>query len=174
MSTATYVPVDLPEGKRLAQLTGIHNDLRECRDYCELYFKLRKMGLDTLILHQLSESVVSTIFVRYGRCFNEGVRSKTQKELEATIAADYLDTHRLALDCRNKHFAHSVNAFEHHSIIVSLVTDAPERAVTSVSVGSHYVTSLDDFVFENLIRGIDKLCEWLLGEEKKSANDSSL
>jgi hypothetical protein len=164
MARAQYVAVPLPEGRRLGDLFGIDEDLLACHDYIGLYKSLCEAKRSHANF-QLMDCVVTTIFIRYGRCFGSGVRSRTHRELKQVLEPVDFPTHQLAIDLRDKHFAHSVNAFETPEITVSLAMDSPERAVTSVSVGSRSVFP-DMFVFDNLIVLINKLRTWVLSEQK--------
>jgi hypothetical protein len=160
--------ISLPEGQRLGDLFGISNDLLACRDYILVYKSLCLAG-HSLLNHQLTDCVVTTIFIRYGRCFGTGVRSKTQKALKHVMDFDDLKEHQLAIDFRDKHFAHSINRCESPEITVWLTADTSERAVTSVSVASANILSPDMFVFDNLLLLIDKLRTWAISEQKSES-----
>jgi len=164
MARAQYVAVPLPEGRRLGDLFGIDEDLLACHDYIGLYKSLCEAKRSHANF-QLMDCVVTTIFIRYGRCFGSGVRSRTHRELKQVLEPVDFPTHQLAIDLRDKHFAHSVNAFETPEITVSLAMDSPQRAVTSVSVGSRSMFP-GMFVFDNLIVLINKLRNWVLSEQK--------
>lgn len=166
MSRAEYVSIPLPEGKRLADLFGISEDLLECRDCIQLYKSLcqsERSPQNALLI----DCVVTTIFIRYGRCFSSGVRTRsTQQQLEAIMDDADRRVHQLARDLRDKHFAHSVNCFESPQITVSLRIDSTDREVTSVSVGTHTILAPNMAVLDDLLLLIDKLRGWTVSEQK--------
>jgi hypothetical protein len=165
MSRAHYVAIALREGKRLADLFGISEDLLACRDYIQLYKSLCQTERSRLN-HHLMDCVVTTIFIRYGRALGSGVRSRVHRELKQIMDDADLTVHQLAMDLRDKHFAHSVNACESPEITVSLAVDSPDRRITSVSIASTNILAPDMFVFDNLLILIDKLREWAISEQK--------
>jgi hypothetical protein len=165
MPRAHHVAIPLKEGKRLTDWFGISQDLLACRDYILLYKSLCQTEHSQLN-HKLTDCVVTTVFIRYGRALGSGIRSPTQEELKQTMTDADRNVHQLAMDFRDKHFAHSVNNCESPEVTVSLTTDSPDRRVTSVSVGSTNVLAPDMFVFDNLLILIDKLREWAISEQK--------
>ena len=64
MATYTYVNIDLPEAKRLADLSGIFNDLCSCQEYCRRYIKGHPNHPDL-------ECYWTTLITKYTRCFRE-------------------------------------------------------------------------------------------------------
>jgi hypothetical protein len=112
------------------------------------------------------DCVVTTIFIRYGRALGSGVRSPVRDELRQIMSDADAAVHQLAMDFRNKHFAHSVSACESPEITVSLTVDSPKRRLTSVSAASTNLLAPEIFVFDNLLTLIDKLREWALSEQK--------
>ena len=164
MPHAQYVAVSLPEGRRLAALFGISEDLLACRDYILLYKSICQTERSQLN-YQLMDCIITTIFIRYGRCFGSCVRSRTHQELKSIMDAADLPVHQLAIDFRDKHFAHSINRCESPALTVSLRIDSPDREVTSVSVGINSFLAPDMFVFDNLLILIDKLRAWAISEQ---------
>ena len=168
MIKAQSVIVTLPEGDRLTDLHGIANDLRACRDYILLFKTLCFLKVSHLI-HQLADCVVTTIFIRYGRCFSGGVRLKTQKELKLVMSSEDLKVHQLVMDFRDKHFAHSVNQCESPEINVWLKIGSEDQEATSVGAASTNMIAPNQMVFDNLLILIDKLHSWVLSEQKKES-----
>ena len=165
MSGAHYIPIPLPEGKRLADLSGISQDLFSCRDYIQLFRSLCQTPHSGLN-HQLIDCIVTTIFIRYGRALGSGARSPVQHELKQIMTDADLAVHQMVMALRSKHFAHSVNACESPEITVSLSVGSPTRRVTSVSVGITKILAPDMFVFDNLQILVDKLHAWTISEQK--------
>lgn len=162
---AESVIVDLSEGDRLSDLCGIDNDLISCKDYILLYKTLCFLKVSH-ITNQLTDCIITTIFIKYGRCFSGGVRLKTQKELKLIMDAEDLKVHQLAIDFRDKHFAHSVNQCESPEIVVWLRTSFNDREVTSVDAASTYMLAPNILVLENMVILIDKLHAWVVSEKK--------
>lgn len=168
MPRSQSVIISLPEGQRLADLSGIAHDLRSCQDNIALYAELSTTKL-SLRKHELMDCVMTTIIIRYGRCFGQSVRGVTQKELEAQLGPADLDVHKMIIALRNKHYAHSENSCELAQINVWLTTDSPEKEATNVSVGTRYVSGGDPIILNNLSVLLSKLLNWAIDEEKKES-----
>jgi hypothetical protein len=158
----------LPEGQRLAHLFGIAQDLRACRDYIKLYVALTATK-PSLLNHQMLDCVMTTIVIRYGRCFGQSARDVTQKELRAQLNAEDLETHNLIFALRDKHYAHSENYCELPEIHVCLTEGGPERKATNVSVGAHYINAGDPTILHNMRVLLSKLLTWTINEQKKES-----
>lgn len=168
MPRSVSVVISLPEGQRLADLFGIAEDLRSCQDNIKLYAGLAATK-PSFLNHQLLDCVLTTIVIRYGRCFGQSARDTTQKELRAQLDAEDLKTHNLIFALRDKHYAHSENFCELPEIHVSLVDGEPERRVTNVSVGAHYINAGDPTILHNMGVLLSKLLTWTIAEQKKES-----
>lgn len=170
MAVYSYVNIALPEAKRLADLYGIENDLRACREYCEKYLQVFAG------IHQPTEETRHLecfsvyIFVKYGRCFKGGIRSATEKQILGNLISDDLDLHQLVIDVRDKYIAHSVNDFESHKVRVWLNPEERGRKINNVNIESHYLAGPEPQLFERLKTLINKVLSWIDEEKTKEEN----
>ncbi len=133
MATTWNVPLELPEAARLADLTGIQADLEFVVEICRRLEGIPLERYDSL----LAEALTTAAVIRYGRCLATGVRNQGREKLEevvASLSSELQERHERFLALRNRHVAHSVNAFEDNQP-VAWVSDRPEETeVQSVSV----------------------------------------
>jgi hypothetical protein len=172
MAVYRYVNIRLPEAKRLADLYGIAFDLNACRRYCERYVQvqanmLTQTGNSFLLESQHLECFSVYILVKYGRCFKGGVRQQVADEIRAILSPEDLIFHKLVLDIRDKHIAHSVNNFEFHDVKVWLSPEERGRRVDNVNIGGSYLIGLESEKFVELKQLIDKIILWIDGEKKR-------
>lgn len=141
--TEYLFPVEV--AARLASLAGLQADLEMVAGYADRMIgryagtHLAKtpfdiVGFTTPVDFMDWEALSTAACVAYARCFLSGVRqSLDAEELNATDPA-LRATHEFVLALRNKHVAHSVNAFERNSVTVSVgpdyVSSAEIEAVT--------------------------------------------
>jgi hypothetical protein len=112
MSTTDY-PVKLtgPDTYRLADMAGVHMDLRTVTGTCaQLQRKVQRESDAMLEL----EAMQAFALIRYGRCFKGGVRTAflIPPEWIAALPAELRHAHADFLALRDKHIAHSVNDWE--------------------------------------------------------------
>lgn len=109
MATHTFVNIDIPEAIDLADLTGILFDLNSSRRFAiELKEMLERKPPD----YSLVEPLTTAIIVRYSRPFTTGVRRRIEETELNTLSREQRVTHDGFRFWRDKHIAHSVNAFE--------------------------------------------------------------
>jgi hypothetical protein len=163
------VNISLPEAKRLADLYGVAFDLCACRDYCEKYLQVFSNILQPTDETKHLECFSVYIFVKYGRCFNGGVRNKLAEEIKirANLSPDELDIHNFVRKVRDKYIAHSVNDFESHKVCVWLNPEEEGRKINNVNIESHYLVGPEPKLFERLKHLIDKLLSWIEEEKKR-------
>ena len=125
MATHTFVPFDLAEASDLADLTGIRYDLESA---CALAEELKSTLVDILdggnsrpnVLDALSTAVL----VRYCRPFSSGVRRKSLKDnILAVLNKNQRAKHEHLQAFRDKHIAHSVNAYEENQPVARYVVE---------------------------------------------------
>lgn len=109
MATNTFVEIDLPEATDLADLTGIQVDLETARNFARM---LKKVFESEKPDWSLVDPLSTAILVRYSRPFVTGVRSRLGEEALQRLSGPQREKHRRLRAFRDKHFAHSVNAFE--------------------------------------------------------------
>jgi hypothetical protein len=100
----------------------------------------------------LSTSLWIAALITYARCFSTGKRFGLSEKLFESMEGG-VECHRLYIDLRNKHVAHSVNPFE--QVVVGLVLSPPssrDRKVEGVSILSQRLLHLDSEGIQNLRR----------------------
>lgn len=138
-------PVKLtgPETYRLADIAGVHMDLRTVAGTAAQLSRKRDREPDAML--EL-EAMQAHALIRYGRCFRGGVRTAfliPQAWIEA-LPAELRQGHRDFLDLRDKHIAHSVNDWEINSPVARVRVDRETGAVTvhTVTVNQSRVVML--------------------------------
>jgi hypothetical protein len=129
MAVYSYINIGLPEAKRLADLSGILDDLTSCLLYCRKYVEGHP-------LHPDLESYSTTLITKYTRCFSSGVRSEGQRGLEAVAVRVDEETHKFVCGLRDRHLSHSVSDLESHRVRVWLNPEEKGRAVNNVNIES--------------------------------------
>ena len=107
----------LPEAKWLRDLAGIRDDLEQVRGYLGLLNEQVEQNRHDFWLW---DALSSAIAIAYGRCFNKGVRAPLPASVFDMAHDDIRQTHEYLLMLRNKHIAHSVNAYESNTLEVRL------------------------------------------------------
>lgn len=126
-------PTELPEAALLADLTGIEQDLAFVAEICR---RLEAMPLEKFD-GSLAEALTTAAVIRYGRCFGTGVRTQGSRKLEEVVAGlpvELQERHERFLALRNRHLAHSVNAFEENQPVAWLSDRPEETEIHGVSV----------------------------------------
>jgi GNAT superfamily N-acetyltransferase len=161
--TTNYINLKLPESDRAFDLVGMQIDLDKCKELCIEYLKhaekLNECGNKTQVIDD--ECYVTTILVKYARCFKSGVRSRVQKELSATISKSDLPLHDLAINIRDKHIAHSVNDLEEHRVRVYLHPPERGKGLGSVNLESHRMVAPELEFFRKLLELICEHLDWI-------------
>lgn len=112
MATNAFVPLYLPEAQELADLRGVGTDLRSASR-----FATRCLQLMNENQWEFVEPLSIATLVAYARPFSSGVRKWQWKEALTPLNVEQLAWHHYLIDVRNKHVAHSVNAFEENQPI---------------------------------------------------------
>ena len=124
MVTHTYVNIDLKEAAYLADLTGIESDLRSTIELCNKLLDISDISDQNIHLIDALSTIIS---VRYSRSFVSGVRKKLNIRNIESITEKLLKEHARILAIRNKHIAHSVNAFEENQVVGYYIEESPEE-----------------------------------------------
>lgn len=157
MATYTWADYTGREADALASLTSIRFDLASAMTLC------RYMQQHYTEKHAPSE-VLSAFsiggLVQYSRAFTTGVREPLGSDAVATLTHQQQAAHTHFRLLRDKHIAHSVNAFEETKIQARYCEErVNEEGITSVNAVHYRVTglALDDFVeMEQLCRALLK------------------
>lgn len=129
-----------PEGHRLADMSGVLHDLRTTAGMlAQLFREIDKNRAFSTTAQALFESAL----IRYGRCFNNGVRHSFRdvNEWAAKLPDGLASVHSEALLLRSKHVAHSVNDWELNVPVVRVSVDSEsgEAHITEVTVSNQSV-----------------------------------
>ncbi len=115
-----------PEVRRLASLEGAEIDMCAVVDVCIRLEALSDISKSDVVLW---EALSSAVVVRYGRCFNKGVRVSLPHNVILAASTEMETTHAFVSFLRDKHVAHSVNPFEENDV--------------AVQIGDHFVSSME-------------------------------
>lgn len=130
------VALDLPSARDLAGRVGVYQDLVRVAGFCNKLLQLMDSADDEPD-PLLGEALWSTAIITYSRCFTGGKREyRPQPDDIAALPleGDVLEFHNLILNLRDKHIAHSVNAFE--EVLIGAVLsplDSSERKVEGIT-----------------------------------------
>jgi hypothetical protein len=159
MAVYSYITIDLPEAKRLADLAGISNDLRSCIQHLHKF-------INGFPHHPDLESYSTTLIIKYTRCFSRGVRSDAQIELKKVAMDKDAPTHELICGIRDRHVAHSVSDLESHAVRVWLNPPERGKAVNNVNIETvQYVTIGQEAI--QLLQLAEHLMDWVQAEMRK-------
>ena len=149
MATNTFVEIDLPEAADLADLTGIHFDLESARSLAQM---LKKEFESEKPNWSLVDPLSTAILVRYSRSFVTGVRQHLGSEAIQTLNEQQHSKHQRLRAFRDKHIAHSVNAFEENQPVARYWRErVNEEGITSVECNHTRVIGLDSADVKDVI-----------------------
>jgi len=167
----TEYSLPIADAMRLADLVGIRADLQRVVEYCDRMIEryagahLKKcafdiIGFTTHVDFIDWEALSTATCIAYARCFASGTRT--------TLDPHLLDnqqhlkvTHNFILALRDRHVAHSVNAFEQNSVTVRIEeTYQSGRDIGAVAAGHERRAGLS---FDSPAR-IRELALWWLGK----------
>ena len=126
--------VDYEEAKKLADLGAIVQDLRFTMETCSRLNKLLKeKSQDSLLI----ESMWTAALIRYARCFASGKRFGLSESIFDGLMGEPHKVHKMYIDLRDKHIAHSVNPFEQMEVgLVLSPQSSHERKIIGVATMS--------------------------------------
>lgn len=158
MDRYTLIDVDLQEAAELASLTGIRNDLETTLSLARRLkgeFARGQFEVDLDIYEALSTAVL----VRYTRPFASGVRARLREDALQVLTESQRLAHERLKNFRDKHVAHSVNAFEENEVVVEFSRErVREEGIQKVYVRHSRVVGLYLTDVEEII----DLCKTLL------------
>jgi hypothetical protein len=154
-----------PEAARLADLSGIRDDLESVLSHCsELEKQIDKNWREFVVWDALASHAV----ILYARCFASGLRERLQHELMDKAPPDLASAHDFFINLRNKHIAHSVNAFEENVAVVCVRMDGREpQQVESVRIQSRRFMAVE----AAQVRLLRALAEWLRKQVEQAYED---
>ena len=125
---------NIPEATALASYMGAQSDMRQVKIFCDVLIEryagdhLKKsefdiVGFSTPIDFDEWDAFTAAACIRYARCFKTGVRIALDPLDVASAKPDYVELHEFVIALRDKHIAHSVNAFEDNVVMVTIRDD---------------------------------------------------
>lgn len=168
MSKKEQLPVvklGTEKAKLLADIAGIHEDLKFTVQICERLYKLDATEEKDVLL---KEALWAAALISYARCFAEGKRYGLSEDTLQAAGDKAFEIHRHFVNLRNKHIAHSVNPFE--QIEVGLVLSEPnkeDRHIESVVTFGLRLISMN----KPAVQGLLTLAATLLDEIKRQATE---
>jgi len=126
--------VDYEEAKKLADLGAIVQDLGFTMKTCSrLKQLLKENSQDSLLI----ESMWTAALIRYARCFATGKRFGLSESIFDGLIGEPHKVHKMYMDLRDKHIAHSVNPFEQMAVgLVLPPQGSREREIIGVATMS--------------------------------------
>ena len=167
MAANTFVEIQLPKAADLADLTGIQVDLQSARDFAKLLKNLLESERPDW---QLVEPLSTAILVRYSRPFVKGIRRWLGSEALRALSAEQRKKHEHLRLFRDKHIAHSVNAFEDNQPVARYwVERVKDEGITSVECNHTRISGLSSADIEAVIELTTAMLEYVeesLAKEK--------
>ena len=169
MAIHTFVEFEMPEAEAFADLTGIHYDLASARSLAR---KLQSIMRGEIPDYELVDALTTAILVRYSRPFSGGVRKWSREDALDEMSEDQRHKHERLRSFRDKHIAHSVNAFEENQPIARYV-EGREHSEGVYSIECHHgrIVGLSSSETENVIElttAMIKYVDRLLDVEKEA------
>lgn len=169
--------VDYEEAKKLADLGAIVQDLGFTMKTCSQLKKLLKeKSQDSLLI----ESMWIAALTRYARCFASGKRFGLSASIFDGLKGEPHKVHKMYIDLRNKHIAHSVNPFEQMEVgLILSPQNSHERKIIGVAtIAMRHISPAVEGVHQlGLLAKVllEKVCEIAKQYEKKTlAKGSSI
>ena len=159
MAIHAFVEFEMPAAEVFADLTGIRYDLESARSLAR---KFQSVMVGEKPDYELVDALTTTILVRYSRPFSEGVRRRLTEDALDSLSEDQRRKHERFRDFRDKHIAHSVNAFEENQPIARYV-EGREHSEGVYSVECHHdrVVGLSSSETENVIELTTAMIEYV-------------
>lgn len=168
MAIHTFVDIQIPEAAQYAALSGVRIDFLSTSNLCEFLKEEFKSGRPR---SEIVDAFSAAIVIRYCRAFSSGVRKWPWEEALASLTDDQRKYHEIFLHLRNKHIAHSLNAFEENRVQARYVLErADEEGITGISASSSMLTGLSSHnltMIQGLCKSLMSFVEKQLSEEQK-------
>ena len=140
MATYTFVHFEHEQAAALAGLQSIHYDLWSAIQLCEYFESQSQNGYPP---SEITDAFSTAILVRYSRAFVSGVRKGLGEGAMASLSVRQRANHKRLRAFRNKHIAHSVNAFEDTKVQARYCEErVQEEGITAVSAAHYRVVGL--------------------------------
>jgi len=141
MNENPIVTIDFEESQKLADLGAIVHDLDFTMQTCSrLKVLLKENPKDNILI----DNMWTAALIRYARCFASGKRYGLSKAIFDGLNGEPFKAHKMYIDLRDKHIAHSVNPFEQMKVGLMLSpVGNNEKKVVGVATLSIRLASLD-------------------------------
>jgi hypothetical protein len=153
ISPVKSIKIDLPEAVPLADLTSIRNDFRTAREFAVLLKKA--LPTEHLDEGKIAEALTIAMLTKYFRPFASGARLRLCANDLTTLSAPQRQAHLRLKEIRDKHIAHSFNAFEDG---LPVARYCEERGVMSIDESLTRILAPSPADTDSLIELADK---WL-------------
>lgn len=130
------VSIDTPSCERLRDATSLRWDLESAIIFCEAFMD-QEVDLESE-QRPASEALWLAAVLNYGRAFGTGVRT-TERLDPGMLSAEERAQHNFFIDLRNKHVAHSVNAYE-QVLTLAYITNSPFASKEVTRVGQTHLS----------------------------------
>lgn len=161
MANYTWVDLDIPAAGILADLHGVQWDLKNARDWAKTLLARRIADPPEL---DLVEPLSVAVGVMYSRPFVTGVRTRLGEADLVIFTPEQRLAHDRLRSYRDKHIAHSVNAFEENYPRANYCSErVREEGITSISCGGARVLGLSS----NDLNDVIELSEIMLKHVEK-------
>lgn len=156
MATHTFVHFEHEDAAELARLQSIHSDLQSAIQLCDYFESQSQNGYPPL---EITDAFSTAILVRYSRVFVSGVRKRLEDDALASLDAEQRANHEWLRAFRDKHIAHSVNAFEDTKVQARYCEERVlQEGIAGVSAAHYRVVGLSS----QDVRVITELCKALI------------
>jgi len=143
MATYTFVHFEHDEAAALARLESIHFDFFSTMQLCEYLDARCKESPNGYAGPEITDAFSTAILIRYSRAFSSGVRRGLGEEALSILSPEQRANHERIRAFRDKHVAHSVNAFEDTKVQARYCAERVEQeGITSVSAAHYRVVGL--------------------------------
>jgi hypothetical protein len=139
MATNTFVPIYIPEAQALADLRGVGVDLETASRFAQRCMAAMSKQVEWDLIEPLSTATLAV----YARPFSTGVRKWKWQEALSVLNEGQRSWHIYLMDIRNKHIAHSANAFEENQPIARYwVERVHEQGIEAIECSARRVVGL--------------------------------
>ena len=160
MATHTFVYFEHEEAAELARLQSIKFDLQSTVQLCEFFEEQCAQSAYGYAGSEITDAFSTAILVRYSRAFVSGVRRGIGSVVVENLPPEQRENHQRIRAFRDKHIAHSVNAFESTRVQARYCLERVEQeGITGVSTEHHRVIGLSS----KDVTEIQELCRMMMG-----------
>jgi len=159
LATHTFVHFEHEEAASLARLNSIHFDLSSTIQLCEYFDSQCEQSPHGFAGSEITDAFSTAILVRYSRAFISGVRRGLGEEALSLLNNEQRAAHERLRAFRDKHVAHSVNAFEDTKVQARYCEERVQKeGISGVSAAHYRVIGLSSKDVSDVV----ELCKALL------------